>query len=108
MTRTKDSLKKKKRKKKGTCRIADSVVPAKHRIKLKENEKSNKYQDFAKEPPKIWYIKVTVISIVIGELGTVTKELVQGVEDLEKGERWETIQTTALRSVRILRGVLET
>ncbi len=54
-------------------------------------------------------MKVTVILIVIGELGTVPKELVQGMEDLEIRGRAETIQTTALlRSTRILRRVLET
>ena len=53
-------------------------------------------------------MKVTVIPIVIGALGTVIKELVQGQEDLEIKGRVETIQTTALlRSARILRKVLE-
>ena len=36
-------------------------------------------------------IKVTVIPIVIGALGTITKELVQGLEDLEIREEVETI-----------------
>ena len=41
---------------------------------------------------------------VIGALGTVTKGLIQGLEDLEITGRVETIQTTAsLRSTRILR-----
>ena len=47
--------------------------------------------------------------IVISALGTVTKGLVQGLEDLEIRERVETIQTTALlKLARILRRVLET
>ena len=50
-------------------------------------------------------MKVTVIPIVIGALGTVTKEL----KDLETRRRVETIQTTALlRSTKILRKVMET
>ena len=54
-------------------------------------------------------MKVTVISIVICALGTVTKGLVQELEDLEIRGRVETIQTTALlRSARIQRRVLET
>ena len=40
-------------------------------------------------------MKVTVIPVVIGVLGTVTKGLQQGLEDLEKRGRVETIQTTA-------------
>ena len=40
-------------------------------------------------------MKVTVIPLAIGVLGTVTKGLVQGLEDLEIGRRVDTIQTTA-------------
>ena len=51
---------------------------------------------------------MTVIAIVIFALGTVTKRLVPGLEDLEIRGRVEIVQTTALlRSVRILRRVLE-
>ena len=48
-------------------------------------------------------MKVTVIPIVIGVLGTVTKGLVQRLEDLEIRGEVETIQTTALvRLAKIL------
>ena len=54
-------------------------------------------------------MKVTVIPIVIGALGTVTKGLVKGLDNLEIEGQVEKIQTTALlRSARILRRVLET
>ena len=54
-------------------------------------------------------MKVTIIPIVIGAFGTITKGLLKGLEDLEVGGRVETIQTTALlETVRILRRVLET
>ena len=47
--------------------------------------------------------------IVIGALGTVTKGLLKGLEDLEVDGRVETIQMTALlRTARILKRVLET
>ena len=52
---------------------------------------------------------VTIIPIVIGAFGTVTKELFKGLEDMEIGGPMETIQTRALlRTARILRRVLET
>ena len=52
---------------------------------------------------------VTIITIVIGAFGTVTKGLLTGLEDLQVGGRVETIQTTTLsRTARILRRVLET
>ena len=41
-------------------------------------------------------MKVTIIPIVIGALGAVTKGLLKGLEDLEIRGREETIQTTAL------------
>ena len=54
-------------------------------------------------------MKVTIVPIVIGALGTITKGLLKALEDLEIGWRVETIQTTALpRTARILRRVLET
>ena len=63
----------------------------------------------ARELKKLWNMKVTIVPIVIGPLGTITKGLFKGLEDLEVGGRVETIQTTALlRTARILRRVLET
>ena len=52
---------------------------------------------------------MTIVPIVIGTFGTVTKGLLKGLEDLDVGGRVETIQaTTLLKKVRILRRVLET
>ena len=52
---------------------------------------------------------MTIIPIVIGAFGSVSKGLLKELEDLEFGGLVETIITTALlRTVRILRGVLET
>ena len=54
-------------------------------------------------------MQVTIIPIVIGAFGTVSKGLLKGLEDLEVDRRVETIQTTALlRTARILRRVLKT
>ena len=86
--------------KKRTCQIVDFAVPADHRIKLKESEEKDKSLDLARELKKLWNMKVTVIPIVVGALGTVTKGLVKRPEDLEIRGRVETIQTIALlRSV---------
>ena len=41
-------------------------------------------------------MKVTVVPIMVGALGTIHKELEKGLEDLEMREQVETIQTTAL------------
>ena len=97
------------KKKKKISKIVDFAVPADHIIIPKESEKKDKYLDLARELKKLWNMKVTIVPIVIGALGTITKGLLKGVEDLEIGGRVETIQTTALlKSARILWLVLET
>ena len=96
-------------KRKRICKIVDFAVTADHRINLKEGEKRDKYLNLARELKKLWNMKVTIVPILIGVLGTVTKGLLKGLEDLEVGGRVETIQMTALlRTARILRRVLET
>ena len=57
--------------KKKNCiyRIVDFEDPADHRVKIKENEKIEKYLDLAKELRK----RVTVIPIVNDALGTIPK-----------------------------------
>ena len=53
-------------------------------------------------------MKVTITPIVICALGTATKGLLKGQEELEVVGRVETIQTTLLGTARILIRVLET
>ena len=54
-------------------------------------------------------MRMTVVPIVIGALGTIPKGLEKEREELEIRGRLETIQVTAwLRMVRILRRILET
>ena len=62
-----------------------------------------------RELKKLWNVRVTVIPIIIGELGTVPNCMERRLEEWEIGGRIESIQTIAfLRSLRILRRVLET
>ena len=61
-------------KKKRTCCLVDFAVPADHRAKIKENEMIDKYLDFVKGLKKVCHVRVTVIPIVVGALGTVPKE----------------------------------
>ena len=65
-------------KKQRTYRVVDFAVPADHRVKLKKGEKRDENLNFARElkKNKLWNIKVTVIPIVMGVLGTVGKILV--------------------------------
>ena len=63
----------KKKKKKRIYKIVDFAVPADHRINL------------ARELKKLWNMKVTIVPIVIGAFGTITKGLLKGLKDLEVG-----------------------
>ena len=65
--------------------------PADHRVKIKENEKRDKYLDLARELEKLWNMKATMIPIVNGVLRIIPKGLVRGMEALEIGGRAETI-----------------
>ena len=49
-----------------------------------------KYLDLARELKKLWNMKVTLLPIVIGTFGTITKGLLKDLEDLEVGELVET------------------
>ena len=71
--------------------------------------KKKKEMDLDRELKKPWNMNVTIMPIVIGPFGTVTKGLLKGLEDLEIRGRVETIQTnTVLRTAKILRAVLGT
>ena len=49
------------------------AVPADYRVKIKENEKIDKYSDPARELKKLWNIKVMVILIVVEALRIIPK-----------------------------------
>ena len=53
-----------------TCRIVDFAVPADHGVKLKESEKRDKYKDLTRDLKALSNMKVMVIPIVNGMLGT--------------------------------------
>ena len=70
-------------KKKRTCKIGNFAVPANHIIKLKKSEKKDKYLDLARGLNKLWNMAVTIIPIMVGAFGIVTKELLKRLEELE-------------------------
>ena len=61
-------------KKERSCKIIDFPVPGDSRIEGTEKDKTEKYQDLARELQKIWNVKMKIISLVIGSLGAVPKQ----------------------------------
>ena len=79
-----------------TCPIVVCPILTDHRVKVKVNEKRDKYLDLARELKILWIMKVAVIPIVIGALGTIPRGLVKGLGDSEIRGQEETIQITVL------------
>ena len=99
----------KKKKKKGEnlpyCRLCHPSGPQSEN----QRKQKDKYSGFSRELRKLWNMKVTVVPVVNGALGTITKVLERLLELLEIKGRIKTIHATALlRSARIPRRVLET
>ena len=90
------------------ARIIDFAIPYDSRVNSKEVQKIEKHQDLAREIRKLWGMRVTVIPIVIGTLGTTPKKLKKRLEDIGIETRVTELQKTVmLHSARILRKVLE-
>ena len=92
------------------CQIIDVAVPWDSRVRTKEQEKIEKYGDLKREEATMWGMKkVTVIPVVIGALGAVSKEFDKWIEKIGINLRTGHVQKTALLgTARILRKVLET
>ena len=90
------------------AKIIDFAIPYDTRVNPKEVEKMEKYQDLAREIKKLWGMRVTVIPIIIGALGTTPKKLKKRLEDIGIETRVTELQKTViLHSARILRKILE-
>ncbi len=57
------------------CHLIGIAVPGGTRVATKETEKIQKYQDLARELCQIWQVKVKVVPVVVGALGTIPKAL---------------------------------
>ncbi|EDO35035.1 predicted protein [Nematostella vectensis] len=72
----------------------------------KEKEKVLKYQDIRREIARIWDIKTCVVPIVVGALGTVSKNLTKHLSSIGLKTRIELLQKGALLgSARLLRQI---
>ena len=91
------------------CTIIDIAIPADKRIGEKENEKVEKYQDLKREIATMWNMRtMQMVPIVVGSLGSVTKNLDKWLGKLNIKNSISLLQkTTLLGTSRILRMVLE-
>ena len=91
-----------------SCLIIGVAIPEDIRVKEKEFEKAEKYQNLARELRRMWEVKTNVIPIVLGVLGTVPLRLKGNLKAIGVDTSISLIQKSALLgSARILRKVLE-
>ena len=65
------------------CWTLDIACPADNKVYDKEGMKKDKYDRLALELKQLWSMKkVTVITIIVGALGTVSKDLENYIEQL--------------------------
>ena len=90
------------------CQIIDVVIPEDGRVRAKEDEKVEKYQDLAREVRKIRGVRTKVIAIVVGALGTIPLRLKENLRTIGVDTSIGLIKRFVLSgSARILRKVLE-
>ena len=88
------------------CQIIDVAIPEDGRVREKEDEKIEKYQDLAREVRRMWGVRAKVIPVVVG--ASVPLRLKDNLKVIDVGISVELIQKCALLgSARILRKVLE-
>ena len=93
-----------------TCLIIDVACPFDMQVKDKEKEKIENYQDLKQELKWIWKLHwVTVVPIIIGALGTVSKDLKKWLAEIGVTCHLESLQRACLLgTARILCKVLDT
>lgn len=90
------------------CQIIDVAIPEDGRVRAKDDEKVEKYQDLAREVRKICGVRTKVIPRVVGALGTILLRLKENLRTVVVDTSIELIQRSVLLgSARVLRKVLE-
>ena len=89
------------------CILIDMSVPCDANITTKEFEKKSKYKNLEIEIQRMWQMKTKVVPIVVGALGTVTKDFESCVKLLPETISSNEIQKIALLgTAHILRKIL--
>ena len=91
-----------------TCHIVDVAIPGDERVLVKETEKIEKYDELRRELERLWKVKAKVVPIIVGALGTVTRNLNSYLKEIGVNVTIQLIQKSALLgTARILRKVVD-
>ena len=95
-------------KKDRSCKIIDFAVPGDIRTEEKEKDKIEKYKDWERELQKIWNVKIKIIPLAVGSLGTIPKQFGNRLKQVCITTGTAQFQKTVLLgTARMLRKVLE-
>jgi len=97
-----------KNKKVKTCTLIDVAMPADRNVVQKEAEKKLKYSSSCIEMQRMWNLKCTIIPVIIGATGIVTRSLRKNLEAVPGKNSIDSLQKTAiLGTSHIIRKVLQ-
>lgn len=78
--------------------IIDVACPFNTRVKNKEQEKVENYQDLKQEIGSVWNChNVKIIPIIVGALGTAPRGLIKGLDALEMTSAFNLLQKGCLQ-----------
>ena len=95
-------------KKEKTCTLIDVAIPADRNVVQKEAEKKLKYKRLCIEIQRMWNLKCTIVPVIIGATGIVTRSLKKNLETIPGKHSIDSLQKTAiLGTSHIIRKVLQ-
>ena len=83
-----------KNKKEKTC--THVAIPADRNVVQKEAEKKLKYKSLCIEIQRMWNLKCTIVPVIIGATGTVTRSLKKNLETTPGKHSIDSLQETAI------------
>ena len=96
-----------KNKKEKTCTLTDGAIPADRNVQ-KEAERKLKYKSLCIEIQRMWNLKCTIVPVIIGATGIVTRSLKKNFETVPGKHSIDSLQKTAiLGTSHIIRKVLQ-
>jgi signal transduction histidine kinase len=97
-----------KNKKEKTCTLIDVAIPADRNVVQKEAENRLKYKSLCIEIQRMWNLKCTIIPVITGATGIVTRGLRENLEAIPGKHSIDSLQKTAiLGTSHIIRKVLQ-
>jgi hypothetical protein len=97
-----------KNKKENTCTLIDEAIPTDRNVVQKEAEKKLNYKSLCMEIQRMWNLKSTIIPVITGATGIVTRSLRKNLEAVPGKHSIDSPQKTAiLGTSHIIRKVVQ-